>query len=314
MVASNSHSVPGQVRHRTGPTPVPWPMGEPGLATLAFDTAPVALAVTTLDGRWVRANEALCELLGYPEEQLLGDNYRRHTHPEDLESDDEATRLLFTAGRGPAVDKRFRHADGHLLWARVRATLLRDADGRPVGIVAVAEDIAEHRDRHAELYRLALHDPLTGVRNRTLLDADIERALQTREREGGVIAVLYLDVDDFKDINDEHGHDTGDRALVLLSIRLREAVREQDTVARLGGDEFVVLAHLPSGEHARELRDRLESVCAEPLVLPDRSLSARVSVGMTIVDSGGSSATRVLASADRAMYAEKRARKNSRRR
>ena len=282
----------------------------PALDTLTFNAVPVALAVTGLDGRWIRVNPALCELLGYPAEQLLGDTYRTLTHPDDLHLDEEAVAQLLAQGRGPAIEKRYRHADGHLLWARVTASLIRDADGLPIGAVAAVEDIAELRHRHAELSRLALHDPLTGVRNRAQLDDDIDRALRTRDRDGGVVAVLYLDVDDFKQINDEHGHETGDLALVVLSTRLRDALREEDTVARLGGDEFVLVAHLPSADHAAELHHRIQGVCAERLVLGQQTLSVRVSVGMTVVDTAGCSAAQALAAADAAMYALKRGRKN----
>jgi diguanylate cyclase (GGDEF)-like protein/PAS domain S-box-containing protein len=288
-----------------------FPALPPGLAvaTLAFDAAPVALAVTALDGTCVRVNQALCELLGYPAERLLGETYRSLTHPDDVRLDEEAVAMLSERGRGPSIEKRFRHADGHLVWARVTATLLRDPDGLPIGAVAAVEDIAELRHRHAELSRLALHDPLTGVRNRALLDDDIDRALRARDREGGVVAVLYLDVDDFKLINDEHGHEAGDLALIVLSTRLCDALREEDTVARLGGDEFVLVAHLPTADHAAELRDRVEGVCAEPVALAERTVSVRVSVGMAVVDACECSSAQALAAADAAMYEVKRSRK-----
>jgi diguanylate cyclase (GGDEF)-like protein/PAS domain S-box-containing protein len=290
------------------------PALSPGLAldALAFDAVPVALAVTALDGQWVRVNPALCELLGYRADQLLGDTYRTITHPDDVQLDEEAVALLLERGRGPSIEKRYRHADGHLIWARVTASLMRDPDGAPIGAIAAVEDIAELRHRHAELSRLALHDPLTGVRNRALLEEDIDRALQARDRDGGVVAVLYLDVDDFKLINDEHGHEAGDLVLVVLSTRLRDALREEDTVARLGGDEFVLVAHLPTADHAEELRDRVEAVCAEPLVLAERTVSVSVSVGMAAVDSSGCVSAQALAAADAAMYALKRGHKNRR--
>ena len=270
----------------------------------------MALAVIALDGQWVRVNQALCELLGYPAEQLLGETYRSFTHPDDVQLDEEAVAVLLERGRGPSIEKRYRHADGHPIWARVTATLIRDPGGMPIGAVTSVEDIAELRRRHAELSRLALHDPLTGVRNRALLDADIDRALRTRDRDGGVVALLYLDVDDFKQINDEHGHEAGDLVLIVLSTRLRDALRDEDTVARLGGDEFALVAHLPSADHAAELHDRVQAVCSEPLVLAERTMSVRVSVGMTVVDSFGYASAQALAAADAAMYALKRGRKN----
>jgi len=280
------------------------------LAVLAFGTVPVALAITAPDGRCVRVNQALCDLLGYPEEQLLGNTYRSLTHPDDAPLDEQAMVALLSAdGPGPAVEKRFRHAEGHFLWARVTATLLRDADGAVLGGAVVIEDIAERRVRDAELHRLALHDPLTGVRNRARLDEDIERALRDRDSRGGVLAVLYLDVDDFKGVNDRHGHVVGDRVLIALSSRLRDAVREEDTVARLGGDEFVLIAHLPGTAEADELRARVEEVCADPLQLGELTLGIRVSVGMTLVGAEGGTAARALSAADTEMYAVKRGRK-----
>jgi diguanylate cyclase (GGDEF)-like protein/PAS domain S-box-containing protein len=296
----------------------PPPAGVPGagpvdggmLAALAFDTVPVALAITTPDGRCVQVNQAMCDLLGHAEDQLLGHTYRTLTHPDDVPLDEQALVALFAAdGPGPAVEKRFRHADGHFLWARATATLLRGADGALVGAAVVVEDIAERRQRDAELHRLALHDPLTGVRNRARLDDDIERALGARDSRGGVVAVLYLDVDDFKGVNDRHGHVVGDRVLIALSSRLRDAVREEDTVARLGGDEFVLVAHLPGAAHADELRARVEEVCAGPVHLGDLTLQVHVSVGMTLVGTEGASAARVLSAADSEMYAVKRSRK-----
>jgi diguanylate cyclase (GGDEF)-like protein/PAS domain S-box-containing protein len=304
-----SHEPLGPDGDRHAPCAVPGLPPGPALDALAFDAVPVALAVTGLDGQWVRVNPALCELLGYPAEQLLGDTYRSLTPADDVRLDEEAVALLLERGRGPSIEKRYRHADGHLIWVRVTASLIRDPAGAPIGAVAAVEDIAELRHRHAELSRLALHDPLTGVRNRALFEEDVDRALRARDRDGGVVAVLYLDVDDFKQINDEHGHEAGDLVLIVLSTRLRDALREEDTVARIGGDEFVVVAHLPTADHAEEFRDRIEAVCAEPVVLAERSVSVRVSVGMAAVDFSGCVSAQALAAADAAMYARKRGRK-----
>ncbi|WP_448624450.1 diguanylate cyclase domain-containing protein [Geodermatophilus sp. URMC 64] len=280
------------------------------LVMLAFDAVPVALAVTALDGQVVRVNRAMCDLLGYPEDRLLGHSYRTLTHPEDLPLDEQAASALLAAnGPGPAVEKRFRHADGHFIWARVTATLIKGADGAALGASVVIEDIAERRLRDAELSRLALHDPLTGARNRARLDEDIERALRARDSAGGVVAVLYLDVDDFKNINDRHGHVVGDRVLITLTARLRDALREQDTVARLGGDEFVLVAHLPTAADADEMRIRVEKLCADPLHLAELTLSVHVSVGMKVVATDGSSAAQALSDADDDMYEIKRNRK-----
>jgi diguanylate cyclase (GGDEF)-like protein/PAS domain S-box-containing protein len=286
------------------------PAGDP-LAGAAFEHAPLALAVTDSTGNWVRVNRMLCELLGHSADALLGTSYRELTPPEDLAVDDEATAaMLADSGRGQPVEKRLRHADGSLLWVRVTATLLRDGEGLPWGAVAAIEDINARRLRDAELSRLALHDPLTGVRNRALLDDDIDAALRVRDRDGGVVAVCYLDVDDFKVVNDRHGHEAGDLLLVVLTNRLRDVRRDTDTVARLGGDEFALVAHLPDADAAARLRDRIERTCAEPLTLTDLTVPLRVSVGMTVIDTPGHTAAEVLSAADTAMYERKRRRKS----
>ena len=304
MSVAPSPRSPAPVEHRAGPA------GDP-LAGAAFEEAPVALAVTDSTGNWVRVNRMLCELLGYPADELLGTSYRALTLPEDLAADDAATEAMVArGGRGQPVEKRLRHSDGRLLWVRVTAALLRDADGLPWGAVASVEDIDAHRLRDAELSRLALHDPLTGVRNRALLDDDIDAALRARDRDGGVVAVCYLDVDDFKDVNDRYGHEAGDLLLVLLATRLRDVRRDTDTVARLGGDEFALVAHLPDAAAAHRLRERIERACAEPLTLSDLTVPLTVSVGMTVIDAPGHTAAEVLAAADTAMYERKRQHKS----
>jgi len=301
--------VPGLTPSPRGPEPE---ISELPLTGLAFEAAPVAMAVAGTGGRLLRVNRAFCELLGYRHEQLVGRSYTDLTDPEDLHLDQAAMAGLRAEGRGPAVEKRFRHASGHPVWVRVTAALIRPTQNGVEGAaVVVVEDIAEHRRRHAELSRLALHDPLTGVRNRVQLDQDIERALRERDGTGGVVAVLFVDVDDFKGINDAHGHEAGDMVLILLTSRLREAVRDQDTVARLGGDEFVLVAHLPTAELAGEMQARVEQVCAEPLVLDAEPLSVRISVGLAVVAAPGLTPAAALSMADTAMYRVKRSRKRA---
>ena len=303
--------MPGLTPSPRGPEPEP---AELPLTGLAFEVAPVAMVVAGRGGRLLRVNRSFCDLLGYGREQLVGITYADITDPEDLHLDHAAMAGLLAEGRGPAVEKRFRHAEGHAVWARVTASLIRPPHGEVEGTaVVVVEDIAEHRRRHAELSRLALHDPLTGVRNRVQLDQDIEHALRERDRTGGVVAVLFVDVDDFKSINDAHGHEAGDMVLILLTSRLREAVRDQDTVARLGGDEFVLVAHLPTAELAEDMRARVEQVCAGPVALDAEPLPVRISVGLAVVAAPGLTPAVALSLADTAMYRVKRSRVSARR-
>jgi diguanylate cyclase (GGDEF)-like protein len=155
------------------------------------------------------------------------------------------------------------------------------------------------------LVRLALYDPLTGVANRALLDDRLSLALRTRDRDGGVVAVLFCDVDGFKAVNDEFGHAFGDRLLTIVAARLTSAVRARDTVARVGGDEFVIVSLLPGPADAEALLARVGEAIHEPGG-PGHPLS--VSVGMAVADTAGGTAEDLLGRADRRMYAVKRRR------
>jgi len=138
----------------------------------------------------IRANRAMAQLLGYTPEELIGVHYTVLTYADDVHLDQKALdQLLASGGRGQSVEKRFLHRDGHSVWTRVTPNLVHGPDGSPLGAVVVVEDVAEHRHRYAELSRLALTDPLTGMRNRALLDEEIDAALRERDRDGGVIAL-----------------------------------------------------------------------------------------------------------------------------
>jgi diguanylate cyclase (GGDEF)-like protein len=159
------------------------------------------------------------------------------------------------------------------------------------------------------LIRLALYDPLTGVANRALLDDRLSLALRTRDRDGGVVAVLFCDVDGFKAVNDQFGHGFGDRLLAIVAARLTSAVRAQDTVARVGGDEFVIVSLLHGTADADALLVRVGEALGDAIREPGGpGLPLSVSVGMAVADTAGCTAEDLLRHADRRMYAVKRRR------
>jgi diguanylate cyclase (GGDEF)-like protein/PAS domain S-box-containing protein len=199
-------------------------------------------------GRWAPMaylSPPLADLLGYAPGELVGvpGAWQEHMHPDDRErvlAEAEADVAARRATR-PVREYRMRRRDGREIWVRDQSILEVDADGSPVGWHGFVTDITERKQLEAELVRLAFHDPLTGLANRALLNDRIGNAMARSERETGLVAMLLIDLDDFKLVNDAHGHEVGDDLLVAVARRLRETLRPGSTIARLGGDEFAIL-------------------------------------------------------------------------
>jgi diguanylate cyclase (GGDEF)-like protein len=171
---------------------------------------------------------------------------------------------------------------------------------------AIRNAIDRHRTR-VDLRRMALHDQLTGVANRALFADRLDQALRRRTREGGDIAVLFVDLDGFKRINDHMGHGLGDRALRAVADRMQSAIRPADTLARLGGDEFTVLCDgLPDSDTPLAIAERVARAVAEPLAIGDSEVVLRASIGVSVTSGGAEHAERLLHEADQAMHEAKR--------
>ena len=177
------------------------------------------------------------------------------------------------------LDFKFRRRDGSDLWAHVSASPILADDGSFLGSLALITDITARKSAEAELARLAWHDALTGLANRSQLMERVGDALTRQARTAGMVALLFLDLDQFKAVNDSLGHAAGDQVLAQVADRLRGAIRDTDTVARLGGDEFVIVAEQLTGEEAAiELAERIRSALAAPMpVGSSRSSSPPVS-------------------------------------
>jgi diguanylate cyclase (GGDEF)-like protein/PAS domain S-box-containing protein len=308
-VRADSNRDPGgqQGRDAAAPPRASTPSSE--LFEVAFDNAPVGMALLDLDGRWFRVNPALSRMLGYSAAELTGTACPDLTHPDDTLADDVAVRQLKSGEQAVTLDKRYRHRDGHVVWVRRSTSLVRDEDGFPEYVVAAYEDIGERRQQDARLSYLALHDALTGLANRALLDDRLMQAIAQRDRDGGAVAVLFCDVDGLKAINDEYGHAFGDELLVAVAQRLSAQVRTADTVARVGGDEFVVVSNLRVPGDADAMARRVAAELETLLEAPDGTrVPVRVSVGSAVASDHTIDAATLLRSADQAMYAAKRLR------
>lgn len=295
---------------------------------LGFEHAPIGMAIVDLDGRFREVNPALCKLLGYPSDALRQLTFQEITHPEDLEADLAQVALL-VEGRieSYSMEKRYRTARGDLVWVLLTGSVVRGDDGDPLHFIAQIQDVterkareaavaAERADEAARLEHAATHDELTGLANRRLIELRLAQASESVEGDGTGrgVAVLFCDLDGFKDINDNYGHAAGDLLLRHVAERLRLAARTDDVVGRLGGDEFVVLVR-PGADGdlsatAVRVAERIRDSLTAPFTgLGRRPVAISASIGIALPESDADP-VELLRRADAAMYSAKRAGKN----
>ncbi|WP_249019011.1 PAS domain S-box protein [Conexibacter sp. S30A1] len=277
----------------------------------AFDEALIGMSIADLNGRPLRVNRALCEIFGMSEQELLATTFGELTHPDDREGDVlVAEALLSGSQRHHVREKRYRHADGHTIWAELGLSLITDSAGRPLHFIGQLQDVTERRARLEELRELADHDPLTGLLNRRAFGRELEGHLTRCQRRGLSGALLMFDLDDFKQHNDTLGHGAGDELLAAVAVAVRARLRASDVTGRLGGDEFAVL--LPDADQGTALlvaESLLAQIGAAAQAAGAGSLSA--SIGLVCLERlTAPTPDAVLRAADQALYAAKRAGRN----
>jgi diguanylate cyclase (GGDEF)-like protein/PAS domain S-box-containing protein len=276
----------------------------------AFEEAAIGMGLVATDGRYLRVNKALCAITGYTEDELLQTTVDAITHPDDVQNG-AAGRADLLAGRSSIhrVEKRYRHAHGHWVWVSVNGTLVRDADGNPSHILGQIQDITERRLFEDRLQHLVDHDPLTGLFNRRRFEEELDRHVARAGRYGPEGALLLLDLDNFKLVNDTLGHSAGDELIVAVGRLLRKHLRDSDVIARLGGDEFAVL--LPAGglAEAEAVAAKLVAAVREEaaVVAGRRTRRVTTSVGVAVFGEDEVAGAEMLVSADLAMYDAKEA-------
>ncbi|MGK2937484.1 MAG: sensor domain-containing diguanylate cyclase [Solirubrobacteraceae bacterium] len=223
-----------------------------------FEGSAIGVALVAPDGRWLEVNPALCDLLGYTAAELLAGSFQEITHPDDLQTDLELVADVL-AGRleGYEMEKRYLRKDGSAIWGLLTVALVRAEDGTPLHFVSQVQDITARKQAEAALAHQATHDDLTGLWNRRRMDEELSRIAAHARRYGSDAALLLIDLDGFKAINDRLGHAAGDTFLNAVGAALRGALRESDSCARIGGDEFAVLLPHSDEERARLTAERI---------------------------------------------------------
>ena len=284
----------------------------------AFEDAPIGIALVSADaetaGRMLRVNRALCQLTGYSRERLERTSTAALVHPDDAATDLAAmTRLRTGEVEGFQLEQRLLHRDHHAVWVTVNASFVRHPDGTPLYCIRQVQNIDERKRYEGELGYLVEHDPLTGLLNRRGFVRELTHEMAYSRRYGGRGAVLFLDLDDFKLVNDTLGHNVGDEVISEVARILGERLRETDALARLGGDEFAVLLPQTSSREAQELSTSLVGSVREScgVALPG-GREVTLSIGINWFERPGESVTAddILIDADSAMYAAKDAGKD----
>lgn len=246
-------------------------------------------------------------ILGYDAAEFL-DNpgfWLDHIHREDM-SDIRAKIDQAFRRQQVVTEYRFRHKDGHYRWLLDETKVVSDEEGKPIELVGYCIDITDRKAQQAELEHQALHDALTGLPNRSLLVDRLNFGLRTAQRDRTSLALLLLDLNRFKDINDTLGHQVGDQVLREVAARMTMPLRETDTVARLGGDEFAVLLPVVTDlERAREVAARVLEALSQPFEVGELSLDVGASIGIALYPIHAEDGSRLLQCADVAMYVAK---------
>lgn len=262
------------------------------------------------DGRIARANNGWWQLAGRtPAGSLLAEA----VHPEDRSAFEKCLQNLLEGLKDELHGRfRFMAEASYERWMDCRFVVERDQDERIVGVRGVLRDITKTYLQERHIAHMALHDALTGLPNRVLLEDRIHKTIQLARRSQECLAVCFIDLDHFKNINDAYGHKTGDALLLAMAQTLESSLRDGDTVARWGGDEFVaLLPRLAGPDSAREVARKLVSVMNQTFELEGQPINATFSMGISLYPDDGDSVETLLAHADRAMfYAKSQGRNN----
>lgn len=277
-----------------------------------FDNALEGICVTDDQGNILIVNPAFSDITGYTRDEVVGQNPRVLKSEKHDDAFYEEMWLSLTGKGHWAGEIWNRRKSGEAYPEILNINSIRDDHGKATHFVAVFHDISEMKSQQEAIRHQAYHDALTGLPNRYLARDRLEMAIKRSKRQKSMVAVIFLDMDNFKYFNDSIGHSNGDTLLHKLGSRLRNVVREQDTVARLGGDEFLIIAvDIRSQQEILELVNRIFESTKDPFIVGEHELLVSLSLGISVYPNDGRTPEKLIKNADMAMYQSKSAGKNT---
>lgn len=275
-----------------------------------FDRTYDGVVIYDLDWKVLSANSQAVELLGYTSTEIIGLNAADCEDPENPGEFSKRREQILNGQNLPIVEETLVRKDGSLITLELSMALVHDVQGKPRHIQCIMRDITERKDYESRLQQQALYDPLTNLPNRTLFEDRYQSAHS--ETDSSLVAVLFVDLDNFKWVNDEYGHAVGDQVLQELGGRLQGSLRESDTVARLGGDEFVIiLENIRNKKDVSKIAEKLLKNISLPLQLGEKTIQITASIGINIAEKRNLPYVDLLKSSDYAMYQVKDSGKNA---
>lgn len=278
-----------------------------------IEHAPIGMTIVSLEGKFMIVNQMLCNIVGYSNDELMGLTFQEITHPDDLTIDLELLQgLLDGKASTYQMEKRYIRKDGSVVWVQLSVNLLRDEEDIPQYFISQIEDITERKQRHEEVEQQAYIDSLTNLPNRRLLLTRLHQVLSQADRYQRSMALFFLDLDHFKQVNDSLGHDVGDIILKEVANRLLACVRAHDTVARVGGDEFVIiLSEITNAQDAKMVAEKILESFKAPIDVSGQEIMIGTSIGVAVRGAGRTSDVKeLMKQADIAMYESKASGRN----
>lgn len=272
-----------------------------------FNHTNIGVAILSLDGHHIKVNQALCQLLGYGEADLLAMNFYYLIHPNDLNNlQIHIQQLIDKKIKLYQSEQQCYRKNGETLWIMSTLSLIRDYQDKPIYFIMQVQNITLQKKAEERLRHMAYHDPLTGLANRNKLEQFINHILASAKRHQQGFALLFLDLDRFKNINDTIGHEAGDLLLQVVAERLRSTVRNTDMVARLGGDEFVLLVtDVKKTESVALIAQKILENVLQVIIIKGQEIYITTSIGISLYPYDGQNMQTLMKNADLALYRAK---------
>lgn len=278
-----------------------------------FERAGIGMAITDIKGNYLRSNWMLEKFLGYTEKEMQSLTLHSITQPEELATEKPLLEELVKGIQDTyQLEKRYLRKDGQEVWGRLTASLVTDIDGESSYVIRMVEDITQRKADENTINYMAFHDALTNLPNMRMFRAKLTESLLCLSQKKEMMAVYFIDLDGFKSVNDNFGHDVGDLLLQIVATRLTSCVRKGDVVARMGGDEFTIL--LPFIDNKKEaicIAKQIVAALREPFMIEEHRIEVTTSVGLAFAPDDGMDGEILMKKADQAMYMAKENGKNN---